>query len=113
MLEHIILSAVEEGTLSALEEDTLSALEESTLSAIEEGTLSALEEDTLSAVEEDTLSAVEEEERVASVAVSSTTPEEETGVSQGQSVGSSHNPSTEERMSFITHVILFSVCFIW
>ena len=74
-------------------------MEESTLSVVEEGSLSVEEEETLSSVEEGTSSTLQSQ--MASAAVNSTTLEE-TAVSQGRPVGSSHNPSTEERMSFIT-----------
>ena len=57
---------------------------------VEEGTSSTLQ------------SHLSTEVQMASAAINSTTPEEETAVSQGISVGSSHNPSTEERMLFIT-----------
>lgn len=114
MGEEFLIEGDMEKSTSMLEPGTLCTVEESTLSVVEEGSLSADEEETLSAEDEETLSAVEEstssilqshlstEVQMASAAVNSTTPEEETAVSQGRSVGSSHNPSTEERRSFIT-----------
>ena len=121
------LSAVEESTVSTINESTLYAVEESTLSAIEKSTLeeetsfidtagrykitlSTVAENTLSVVEERTSSELQEDissilegqllsaDQVASVIA---TTETETSAPQGQSVGSSCNPSTEESMSFI------------
>ena len=74
---------------------------------MEEGSLSAEEEETLSTVEEGTSSTLQShlstEVQMASTAVNSTTPEEETVVSQERSMGPSHNQLTEER----TYVIYY------
>ena len=83
---------LEYGTSCAVEESTLSVVGENTLCVVEEGSSSAEEKETLSAVEEGTSSTLQShlstEVQMASAVVNSTTPE---AVSQGRSVGSSHN----------------------
>ena len=114
--EEFLIERDMEKSTSTLEHGTLCTVEESTLSLVEQSTLSVVEEETSSEVEEGSSSTLQShlstEIQMASSAVNSTTPEEETAVSQGRSVRSSHNPSTEERV--IYYMRCYSVlCFIW